>query len=136
MHDDISQDHVSVEYRDNNRIQVVHINSMRREAVDMYIEIIQTEIVSRELPLLLTVHNYTNVGGMVSPYYMKRIKEFSGDKIRRDSHGRVAVVISNELFPILINPIIKTFTRNIRKLTIQFFTDINQAIKWVSEYEE
>ena len=94
MHNDISNDLVSIEYRDNNRIQVIHINSMTREAVNLYINLIQTEIVSRESPLLLSVHNYQNVGGMVSHYYMERIKEFSGDKIRKDSHGRVGVVPS------------------------------------------
>lgn len=136
MHNDISNDLVSIEYRDNNRIQVIHINSMTREAVNLYINLIQTEIVSRESPLLLSVHNYQNVGGMVSHYYMERIKEFSGDKIRKDSHGRVGVVISNDLFRIMINPIIRIYARHIMKLAIQFFTSVDQAVEWVAEYEE
>jgi hypothetical protein len=136
MNKDITQDAVSVEYRDNNRIQIVYINGMKREAVDAYMEVIQTEIVEKESSLLLSVHDYSNVGGIITPYFIGRLKEFSGDNMRTDTYGRVAVVTSADLFRMMFNPIVKMFSRGNRKLPIQIFQTVDEAVQWVSEYEE
>lgn len=127
---------VTVEYRDNNRIQIININDMTRKAVDAYVEIIKTEIINREEALVLSVHNYYKVGGIISPYFLGRMKEFGGDDRRTDTYGRVAVVTSADIFRLLLNPVVKIFSLSNKKLAIQFFTTVDEAVAWVSEYEE
>ena len=136
MHNDISQNLVSVEYRDNERIQILKINSITREAVDAFAELIQTEIIDKELSSLQIIYDVRNVGGMVTPYFVKQVQGFGSHKVIVNGQGRIAAVISTELFRVMINPLVRFVMRNNLKLTIQFFSDFDQAIKWVSEYEE
>ena len=138
MDNNIKAELIEVEYRDNNRIQVIRINSMTRDAVDAYVEVLKAQTVEEgEAPLALSVHDYSNVGGTVSPYFLGRIKnEFSGDNLRADGHGRVAVVTAVNLFRLMLNPLVKMFSRGNNKLAIQFFSSVDEAVEWVSAYEE
>lgn len=130
-----TQQYVEVEYRDNKRIHIIHINGSRREHVDGYIEAIHSEIVSKEDNLLLSVHNYTSLGGMISPYFLGRIKELAQPEFQRDDFvGRVALVHPADMFRVLFNPIVSIFTRRSTTLTIQFFNDLEEAVAWVDAY--
>ncbi len=137
MTDPTTVKHVEVEYRDNDRVHIIHINGSRREHVDAYVEAIHSEIISREDTLLLSIHNYTSLGGMISPYFLGRIKELSQPEFqRKDLVGRVALVHPAEMFRILFNPIVNIFIRNNNTLSIQFFNELEDAVSWVSEYEQ
>jgi hypothetical protein len=136
MSNNVSTHLVTVEYRDNNRIQIIHVNNMTRQTVDAYIEIIRTEIVNREASFLLSVHDYSNINNIVSPYFLGRLKELASDNLRPDLFGRAAIVTSIDLFRLLFNPVVKIFSRNNNGITIQFFNSVDEAIEWVSEYEE
>lgn len=127
---------VTVEYRDNARIQIININDMTRKAVDAFIEVIKTEMINREESLVLSVHNYDKVGSIVSPYFLGQMKEIGGDDRRTELYGRVAVVTSVDIFRLLLNPVVKIFTLSNKKLAIQFFATVDEAVEWVSEYEE
>ena len=135
MQNDILQDFVVVEYRDNKRIQIIHVNDITRQGVDAYINVIQTELVDREETTLRTVQKFTKLGTAISPYFLARLKEFSGDNLRKDTHGRVAIVTSMDIFRLMINPVAKIFLRENNKLAIQFFKTVDEAVEWVSDYE-
>jgi hypothetical protein len=126
---------VTIEYRNNNRVQIVHLNSMTRQAVDEYVEVIRAEVVERKTALIRSVQNFTSPISIISPYFLGRLKEFSG-QTRTDSHGRVAVVTPVDLFRFMLNPLVKLFSQGSDKLTIQFFKSLDEAVNWVSEYEE
>ncbi len=136
MNQEIPQEPITIDYREDGRILVIQINGMTREAVDAFIETIQTEIVDVDSSLLLTVIDYTNTGGMVSPYFIGKMKNITGDQIRRDMRGRAGVVTSVDLFRLVFNPVVKMFSRDNKNLTIQFFKTVDEAVEWVSEYEE
>ncbi len=109
---------------------------MTRATVDAYVEAIKSEITNREDSLLLSIHNYAKLGGLISPYFLGRLKEFSDPENSRDDfHGRVALVNSSTAFQLLFDSILRIFSRNSDVVTIRFFTDVESAVKWVSEYE-
>ena len=135
MHNDISQNLVSVEYKDNNRIQIFKINSMTREAVDTFVETIQTEYIDKDGQVILAIHDFRNVGGVITPYFVNQVQEFSRNEVIINSRGRAAVLISTDVFRVMINPLVKIFMLK-SNFAIKFFTNFDQAVNWVAEYEE
>jgi|GEM_PF-1862369 len=136
MNNPVVATNVEIEYRMDGLLHIIHVNKMKRDAVDAYIDAINSEIMEREDSLLLSVHNYTHLGGMISPYFMGRLKEFNApEKQRDDMYGRVALVNPAKAFQILFNPLLKLFSRNNTKLPIRFFDDLEDAVQWVMEYD-
>lgn len=128
---------VEVEYHDTYDVQIIHINSMTRAAVDTYVEVIKRDMVEREDSIFLSVQDYSKAGGMVSPYFLGRMKEFSAPEYDRiDAVGRVAVVNSMDIFRLLLNPLMRVISRGSHNLELKFFSDLEDAVSWVSEYEE
>jgi len=136
MSDQPSNQLVEIEYRKNKQMHIIHVNSMIRAAVDEYVEIINKEILQRETDLLLSVHDYSKLGGAISPYFLGRMREFSNVNRRNKTIGRVALVTNMDMFRLLFNPIVKMLSKFSDDLAIRFFSDLDEAVQWVAEYEE
>lgn len=127
---------VEIEYVDNNRIQVLHLNGVSRDAIDEYMRLIQSEMLDMEGSLLLSVHDYSQIGGTITPYFIGRIREVAANNTRTDMYGRVAMVTSMDIFRLLMNPLMKVFSRENHKVAIKFFSTVDEAVSWVSTYQE
>jgi len=135
--DQLSNQLVTSEYREVNRnqIHIINIDDLTRQGVDEYIKIVEDEILAKEDTLLLSIHNYAKLGGMITPYFLGSAKKLADKNTRTDMYGRVGMVTTMDIFRILINPLMKIFARENNKVEIKFFTSLDEAIQWVSEYE-
>lgn len=137
MNDTNQKSKVNVDYRNGKQIHIIHMNGSRREDVDAYIDAVITEVIQNPEKVLLSVQNYSKIGGMLSPYFLGRVKEFTKpDTPLHDRVGRVALVQSTDMFRILFNPVVSMFKRAVNdKLEIKFFNNLDDAIAWVEAYE-
>lgn len=128
---------VTSEYREVNQkqIHIIHVDDFSRQGVDEYIEIVKAEILAKDDTLLLSIHNYAKLGGIITPYFLGRAKQLAAENERADMVGRVGMVTTMDIFRILMNPLMKIFARENNKVTIKFFTSIDEAVQWVSEYD-
>lgn len=138
MADSDTQNQIATsEYREVNgkQIHIIHVADFSRQGVDEYIQIVKDEILAMEGNLLLSIHNYAKLGGIITPYFLGRAKQLAAENQRTDMVGRVGMVTTMDIFRILMNPLMKIFARENNKVTIKFFTSLDEAIQWVSEYE-
>lgn len=128
---------VTSEYREVNQkqIHIIHVDDFSRQGVDEYIEIVKAEILAKDDTLLLSIHNYAKLGGIITPYFLGRAKQLAAENERADMVGRVGMVTTMDIFRILMNPLMKIFARENNKVTIKFFTSLDEAVQWVSEYD-
>lgn len=129
-------DYVEVEFWDNNRVQIMRLNDIKRQAVDDYIRIVEEEIIGIEGSLLLTVQDFTNLGSSITPYFIGRITNLSKEGTRPDLEGRIAIVTKMDIFRFVFNPVAKAITRVNNKIELRFFSDVDKATDWVSAYQE
>lgn len=128
---------VEVEFYDNGRIHIIHVNGMTRAAVDGYVDAVNRLMVESDDTLLLSVQNFAKLGGLISPYFLGRMKQIATETSSgRDVHGRVALVNSSDAFRLIFDPLLKLFSRTNQELDIRFFNKIDDAMQWVSDYQD
>ena len=131
-----TSDYVDVEYIDNNRVQIMRLYSVTRQAVDEYIAIVEDEIIGIEGSVLLTIQDFTQLGRSITPYFVGKITELSKERERPDLEGRIAIVTNMDIFRFVFNPVAKLITKVNDKIELRFFTDMTIAAEWVSAYQE
>lgn len=129
---------IEVEYRDNNRIQIIHVHNMTRAAVDAYAELLQEEIIKSQDKPSLVVHNYASVRGFLSPYFIGRVREIASNSELpiHKINGRIGLVTTMDMFNVLFNPILRGVSQNVTKVNVKFFRTVDEAVEWVSQYQD
>lgn len=107
------------------------VSRMALEAMRHDVELIYQQN-GRTAPYLRTLINLSSTFAL-TPYAARALREMAGEREYQSDNLRVAVLVQNNAFMMLVKELTRVFSSKTSKIKTRLFTDRQAAIRWLEE---
>ena len=134
---ELSSDHVSVRWDEQNKWYFIVQNNAKRDTIDVYIDaVLDTMRETDKSKTYFSINDLSSPDVTFTPYYISRLGDLSSYAKENQLNGYVALVHSPGLAGQFLKSLSRPFEATARYLKMHHALTMEDAEKWVKKQQE